>query len=191
MSDWVCRQAQQRPDHPAIIDDQGTVLTFAALEQRIVDQCRKFQQARVPSEAVLFSLLPAGPDFVVLLHATRRLGGMLAVASPEWTAKEIQRAVKLAAPDWVFLDASLGEAARMAAQASGAAIFRREPGKPDPIPSPGETLPSQWRCSALKASKLRRRKPIRYRQTGSSRSKITRSVITVRHPMRSTRRCIR
>ena len=141
MSDWVCRQAQQRPDHPAIIDDQGNVLTFAALEQRIVDQCRKFQQARVPSEAVLFSLLPAGPDFVVLLHATRRLGATLAVASPEWTANEIRRAVKLAAPDWVFLDASLGEAARMAAQASGAAIFCRESGKPDPIPSPGETLP--------------------------------------------------
>ena len=141
MSDWVRRQAQQRPDHPAVIDDQGSVLTFAALEQRIVDQCRKFQKARVLSEAVLFSLLPAGLDFVVLLHAARRLGATLAVASPEWTATEIRRAVNLAAPDWVFLDASPGEAARMAAQASGAKIFRSEPEESDPTPSPGETLP--------------------------------------------------
>lgn len=141
MSDWVRRQAQQRPDHPAVIDDQGHVVTFAALEQLIVDQCRKFQQARVPSAAVLFSLLPAGPDFVVLLHAARRLGATLAVASPGWTATEIERAVKLSAPDWVFMDAFAGEAARVAAQASGAKSFRREFEKPGPTPPPGETLP--------------------------------------------------
>ena len=141
MSDWVRRQAQQRPDHPAVIDDQGHVVTFAALEQLIADQCRRFQQARVPSAAVLFSLLPAGPDFVVLLNAARRLGATIAVASPGWTATEIQRAVKLAAPDWIFMEASLGEAARLAAQASGATIFRRELETPDPTSSPGETLP--------------------------------------------------
>ena len=141
MSDWVRRQAQQRPDHPAVIDDQGHVVTFAALEQLIADQCRRFQQARVPSAAVLFSLLPAGLDFVVLLHAARRLGATIAVASPGWTATEIQRAVKLAAPDWIFMEASLGEAARLAAQASGATIFRRELETPDPTSSPGETLP--------------------------------------------------
>ena len=119
MLDWLPQQAEQHSEHAAMIDDRGQVVSFAQLERKVTGLRQQLWQASVRPGDRIFSLLSAGEDFIVLLHAARQIGAMLAIGNPRWTAAEISRAVELASPDCLFADAAMPIAARRSAREAG------------------------------------------------------------------------
>jgi O-succinylbenzoic acid--CoA ligase len=113
--DWLLQQADERPDHVALIEDDGRPTTFVELESRVVELCQRLSGESIVPGATIFSLLLPGLSFVALLHAARRLGLILAVGSPKWTTTEVRRAALLAKPTMIFSDVALEVLGRAAA----------------------------------------------------------------------------
>ena len=143
MVDWLSRQAEERPHHVALINDEGGQTTFLELENRVTDHCRSLAGRSIVPGMTLLSLLSPGTGFVTLLHAARRLGAILAIGNPKWTTREVCRAVALAEPDLIFAEASteaLGQAAAAVAnrplvRVSGEAVdLSIDPSKPVSTP---------------------------------------------------------
>jgi len=71
---WLPRAAALRPDHPALIDADGTATTYAELYANALDAAAVLQAQGVAGGDRVAVALPAGAPFVAALHATLMLG---------------------------------------------------------------------------------------------------------------------
>ena len=78
MEDWLTAAARERPDHPAVVADDGT-LTYAELDERADERARQLDVAAGERVEVTH---PPGIGFVELLHALPRLGAVLVPGPP-------------------------------------------------------------------------------------------------------------
>ena len=78
LDNWLSQRAQACPDRCALIAD-GATLTYAELEQEATAAARRLAARGARRGATVALTLPAGIEYVVLLHALMKLG---AVAYP-------------------------------------------------------------------------------------------------------------
>jgi O-succinylbenzoic acid--CoA ligase len=71
---WLPRAAALRPDHPALIDAEGAVTTYAQLHRQALDAAAVLQARGVEGGDRVALALPAGIPFLAALHATLMLG---------------------------------------------------------------------------------------------------------------------
>jgi O-succinylbenzoic acid--CoA ligase len=72
---WLPRAAALRPDHPALIDVEGGVTTYAQLHRQALDAAAVLQAQGIEGGDRVALALPAGAPFLAVLHATFMLGG--------------------------------------------------------------------------------------------------------------------
>jgi O-succinylbenzoic acid--CoA ligase len=94
VEDWLSEAARARPDHEAIVADDGA-LTYAQLDERASARARQLAAAGVGEGDRVRVTHPPGLAFAELLHALPRLGAVLA---PEAPAKHPEPALR-APPD--------------------------------------------------------------------------------------------
>jgi o-succinylbenzoate---CoA ligase len=93
LDNWLSQRAQTCPDRCALIADE-TVLTYAELEREATAAARRLAARGARRGATVALMLPAGIQYVVMLHALMKLG---AVAYPINTRlAEAEREAELA-----------------------------------------------------------------------------------------------
>jgi len=91
------RHAHERPDALALRAGKRE-LTYAELDAAADRSARRLAAAGVVAGDRVATVLPPGADFAALLHATPRLGAVLAPLSPRVTAGEREAALAVSAP---------------------------------------------------------------------------------------------
>ena len=81
MEDWLSAAARARPDHDAIVADDGS-LTYAQLDERASARARRLAAAGVGEGDRVRVTHPPRLAFAELLHALPRLGAVLAPQPP-------------------------------------------------------------------------------------------------------------
>ena len=81
MEDWLTAAARARPDHVAVVADEGT-LTYAELDERADRRARELAVAGVGEGDRVGVTHPPGIAFAELLHALPRLGAVLEPGPP-------------------------------------------------------------------------------------------------------------
>ena len=81
VEDWLTAAAAARPDHVALVADEGT-LTFAELDERADRRARELAAAGVAAGDRVAVSHPPGLAFAELLHALPRLGAVLEPGPP-------------------------------------------------------------------------------------------------------------
>lgn len=71
---WLPRAAALRPDHPALIDADGSFTTYAELHRQALDAAAVLQARGIEGGEQVALALPAGVPFLAALHATLMLG---------------------------------------------------------------------------------------------------------------------
>jgi o-succinylbenzoate---CoA ligase len=71
---WLPRAAELRPDHPALIDADGAVTTYAELYAQALDAAAVLQAQGIEGGDRVALAMPAGAPFLAALHATLLLG---------------------------------------------------------------------------------------------------------------------
>ena len=80
MQDWLSAAAQTRPNHPAVVADDGT-LTYAELDERATERARALAAAGLWEGRVRVTY-PPGLAFAELLHAVPRAGAVFEPGPP-------------------------------------------------------------------------------------------------------------
>jgi O-succinylbenzoic acid--CoA ligase len=96
LDNWLAQRAQICPDRTALIAD-GRRLTYEELEAEATASARRLASHGVRRGATVTLELPAGADYVILLHALMKVGAVaqplnVRLAPPERKA-EVERAV--------------------------------------------------------------------------------------------------
>jgi O-succinylbenzoic acid--CoA ligase len=81
VEDWLSAAARARPDHEAIVADDGS-LTYAQLDERASARARRLAASGVGAGDRVRVTHPPGLAFAELLHALPRLGAVLAPEAP-------------------------------------------------------------------------------------------------------------
>ena len=76
MEDWVTAAARERPDHPAVLADDGE-LTYRELDEEASRIARRLAAVGVGEGDRVATTLPPGAGFAALLHAAPRVGAAL------------------------------------------------------------------------------------------------------------------
>jgi o-succinylbenzoate---CoA ligase len=71
---WLPRAAALRPDHPALIDADGNVTTYAELHTQAFDAAAVLQAQGIEGGDRVALAMPAGASFLAALHAALLLG---------------------------------------------------------------------------------------------------------------------
>ena len=71
---WLPRAAALRPDHPALIDADGTPTTYAELHEEALDAAAVLQAKGIEGGDRVALALPAATPFLAAFHATQMLG---------------------------------------------------------------------------------------------------------------------
>jgi o-succinylbenzoate---CoA ligase len=94
---WLPRAAALRPDHPALIDAEGSPTTYAELHRQALDAAAVLQAGGVESGGRVALALPAGVPFVAALHATLMLGATAVPIDLRLSPREQERRAEGAA----------------------------------------------------------------------------------------------
>jgi O-succinylbenzoic acid--CoA ligase len=81
VQDWLTAAAEARPEHVALVADEGS-LTYAELDERADRRARELAGAGVGAGDRVEVTHPPGVAFAELLHALPRLGAVLAPGPP-------------------------------------------------------------------------------------------------------------
>jgi O-succinylbenzoic acid--CoA ligase len=81
VEDWLTAAARARPDHVALVSDEGS-LTYAELDERATRRARELAAAGVAEGDRVRVTHPPGVAFAELLHALPRLGAVLEPGPP-------------------------------------------------------------------------------------------------------------
>ena len=81
MDDWVRAAARERPDHPAVVADDGE-LTYRQLDEEASRAARRLAALGVEQGDRVMTTLAAGAAFAALLHAAPRVGAVLVPFDP-------------------------------------------------------------------------------------------------------------
>ena len=92
LDNWLAQRAQTCPDRTALVAE-GRSLTYAELEAEATAAARRLAAQGVRRGAAVTLELPAGAEYVVLLHALMKLGAVAdAAQSPPGAGRAPGRA---------------------------------------------------------------------------------------------------
>lgn len=114
--DPLAHQADQRPDHLALVAQQGE-LTWSELDQQADQLAGHLLGAGLRPGATIATLVLDGPRAVLLLHAITRAGCTIAPLHPGWTEREHVTYLDLVRPDLVVCDQQTEDLAALVVQA--------------------------------------------------------------------------
>jgi O-succinylbenzoic acid--CoA ligase len=97
LDNWLAQRAQTCPDRTALIAD-GLEITYAELEREATRAARRLAARGVRRDSMVVLRLPAGLDYVVLLHALMKLGAVAYPLSPRLSARERETELERATP---------------------------------------------------------------------------------------------
>src|SRR5687768_7567046 len=89
LDNWLSQRAQTCPDRCALIAD-GMPLTYAELEREATAAARRLAARGARRGATVAVVLPAGLEYVVLLHALMKLGAIVYPANTRLTEAELK-----------------------------------------------------------------------------------------------------
>jgi O-succinylbenzoic acid--CoA ligase len=95
LDNWLSQRAQTCPDRCALIAD-GTTLTYAELEREATAAARRLASKGARRGATVALMLPAGLEYVVLLHALMKLGAVAYPVNTRLAEAEIEADLKRA-----------------------------------------------------------------------------------------------
>lgn len=100
---WLPRAAALRPEHPALIDVEGRITTYAQLHRQALDAAAVLQARGIEGGDRVALALPAGAPFLAALHAALMLGAAvvpidLRLSSQEQQARAAGAAVVVDGP---------------------------------------------------------------------------------------------
>ena len=111
---WIASRAALTPALPALTFE-GETWTFAELERRARAAARELRAQGVRDGDLVAALVPNGPDFVALAHATQLCGAALLPLNLRLTARELEYPLADARPRLLVHGA--GAIARLAGEA--------------------------------------------------------------------------
>jgi len=101
LDNWLAQRAQTGPDRTALIAGEVT-LTYAELEREATSTARRLAARGVRSGATVVLTLPAGHEYVVILHALMKLGAVAYPINPELAPPELDAELDRARPALVL-----------------------------------------------------------------------------------------
>jgi len=90
VEDWVSGAARERPGHPAVVADDGS-LTYGELDEAASRAARRLAALGVGAGDRVATTLPAGATFATLLHAAPRVGAALVPLDPRTAGADLDR----------------------------------------------------------------------------------------------------
>jgi o-succinylbenzoate---CoA ligase len=97
LDNWLSQRAQTCPDRCALIAD-GLSITYAELEREATATARRLAARGARRGATVAVMLPAGLQYVVLVHALMKLGAVLYPVNTRLTAAELDAELARAEP---------------------------------------------------------------------------------------------
>jgi o-succinylbenzoate---CoA ligase len=97
LDNWLAQRAETCPDRTAVIAD-GLEIAYAELEREATAAARRLAARGVRRGAVVALGLPAGAEYVVLLHALMKLGAVAYPLSPRLAAPEREAEIERTGP---------------------------------------------------------------------------------------------
>jgi O-succinylbenzoic acid--CoA ligase len=101
LDNWLAQRAQTGPDRVALITDRSE-LTHAELEAEATRAARRLAARGVRGGATVVLRLPAGAEYVVLLHALMKLGAIAYPLNPGLAPAELEAELARATPALVL-----------------------------------------------------------------------------------------
>jgi o-succinylbenzoate---CoA ligase len=133
VQDWLSAAARARPDHPAVVADDGT-LTYAELDERAAKRAGELGVGQGQRVAVAH---PPGLAFAELLHAVPRAGGVFEPGPPtepgtvrpgaEFATEAIHTVIRTSGTTGVPKPVELTYANHVASATASAAALGAEP----------------------------------------------------------------
>jgi len=115
LTSFVLRRADQLASKPALIDaDSGRMLTYGQLDEAIRRASCGLAQQGFRKGDVLGLYAANSQEYVIALHATVSLGGVVTTISPLATAQEVARQLVDSGATWLVLGSAQLERAREA-----------------------------------------------------------------------------
>jgi O-succinylbenzoic acid--CoA ligase len=87
LDNWLSQRAETCPDRTALVADRLEI-RYAELEAEATAAARRLAARGVRREAAVALELPAGVEYVILLHALMKLGAVVCPLSPNLPARE-------------------------------------------------------------------------------------------------------
>ena len=106
LDNWLAKRAETCPDRTALVAD-GMRIAYAELESEATGAARRLAARGVRRGAVVALELPAGAEYVVLVHALMKLGAVAAPLDPRLAAPE--REDQISAIDPVLMLTETGQ----------------------------------------------------------------------------------
>jgi o-succinylbenzoate---CoA ligase len=103
LDNWLAQRAATCPDRVALIAG-GTALTYEELEAEATSTARRLAARGVRRGASVVVALPAGLEYVVLIHALMKLGAVLHPVNPGLATPELEAELERAQPVLVIMD---------------------------------------------------------------------------------------
>jgi O-succinylbenzoic acid--CoA ligase len=97
LDNWLAQRAETCPDRAGVIAD-GLTIAYAELEAEATAAARRLAARGVRRDAMVALELPAGAEYVVLLHALMKLGAIAYPLNPGLSAHEREAALGPAEP---------------------------------------------------------------------------------------------
>jgi o-succinylbenzoate---CoA ligase len=97
LDNWLAQRAETCPDRTAVIAD-GMEVTYAELEAEAEAAARRLAARGVRRDAHVVLELPAGVEYVVLLHGLMKLGAIACPLSPALAGREREAELRSADP---------------------------------------------------------------------------------------------
>ncbi len=97
LDNWLSQRALTCPDRCALVAD-GTTLTYAELEREATAAARRLAARGVRRDATVALMLPAGLQYVVLVHALMKLGAIAYPVNTRLSDREIEAQLADAGP---------------------------------------------------------------------------------------------
>ncbi len=116
--DWLHRRAERSPERLALRSKAGD-LTYGQLDELASRAAGALAAQGVSAGDRVAALMPGGPDFAVLLHATLRLGAAIVPMNTRLSTQEMAFVLEDSAPRALVLGERLGETGAPLARAAG------------------------------------------------------------------------
>jgi O-succinylbenzoic acid--CoA ligase len=141
LDNWLAQRAQTCPDRPALLAG-GRTLNYAELESEASSWARRLAARGVRRGSTVALDMPAGADYVVLLHALMKLGAIAYPLDPRQRASQRRAELERAKPVLVL--------------SSSADLFTTEAD----LPLLGEHDLAQIHCRIMTSGTSGRRRPV-------------------------------
>ncbi len=139
VADGISHNAKRRPDHPALIERNGNVVTYAALDEGMRRTANHLAAQGIKPGDIVGLSMPDTVDHIVAMFGLIRMGGILLPMDIRWTEEEKSRIAGFFGAAAVIADAPVGGIKTLCVDDAWHAAVARQSGEgpfPNDINSP-------------------------------------------------------